>query len=125
MTGFGFVGGKALDKALQLPDFFLVLFVLVPQQLLHQLAGFIPKIVVAHIEIDFAVINIHNMSAYVVEEMSVVGNHDHSSRVILQKIFQPLDGKDVQVVGGLVQQNNVRLAEQGLRQQDFHLFLAL
>ncbi len=48
-----------------LSSVFLVLF---PHQLLHQLAGFIPEIVVAHIELDLVVIDIHNMGADIVQK---------------------------------------------------------
>ena len=45
---------------------------------------------------------------------------DHAGEV-QQEILQPVDGLDVQVVGGLVQHDDVRVAEQGLGQQDLHL----
>ncbi len=61
------------------------------------------------------------MGADVVEKMAVVRHHDHRARVIHQKILEPADGRDVQAVRRLVQQNDVRLPEQGLRQQDLDL----
>ena len=41
--GFGFVCGKALDKVLQIADLFLFFLFWFADELLHQLAGFVPK----------------------------------------------------------------------------------
>jgi hypothetical protein len=41
---------------------------------------------------------------HVVEEVPVVGDRQHSTRVLLQVLLQPLDRLRVQVVGGLVEQ---------------------
>ena len=40
----------------------------------------------------------------------------HAAAEIDQQIFQPLDGIEVQVVGGLVQQQHIGPCHQGLRQ---------
>ena len=50
-------------------------------------------------------------------------HHDDGALEVQQEVLQPVDGLNVQVVGGLVQQDDVRLAEQGLGQQHLHLFL--
>ncbi len=42
---------------------------------------------------------------------------DHRAIAVVQHIFQPADGVDVEVVGRLVQQQNVRVGEQRLYQQ--------
>ena len=48
--------------------------------------------------------------------------HDeHRAVVIHQEIFQPDDARKVEIVRRLVEQDNVRVAEERLRQQDFHL----
>ena len=49
LLALGFVGGEALDKLLQLGDLFRIAFVFIADELLHQLAGFVPEIVVADI----------------------------------------------------------------------------
>ena len=123
LTGFGLVGRKTLDEALQLPDLVLFFLVLVAQYPLHQLAGLVPEVVVADIDFDFVVIHVHNMGADVVEKMPVVGDDDDGAHIVHQKILQPADGSDVQMVGRLVEQDDVRLAEQRLREQDLDLFL--
>ena len=50
-----------------------------------------------------------------------MGDHDDGAGEIQEEIFQPVDGFDVQVVGGFVQHHNVRIAEEGLGQEDLHL----
>ncbi len=46
--------------------------------------------------------------------------NDHAGEV-QQEVLQPVDGLDVQVVGRLVQHDNVGVAEEGLSQQYLHL----
>ena len=45
---------------------------------------------------------------------------DHAGEV-QQEVLQPVDGLDIQVVGGLVQHDDVGVAEQRLGKQDLHL----
>ena len=52
-----------------------------------------------------------------------MGNHDDRTEILGQKVLQPGDGVNVQVVGRLVHEDDIRIAEQRLRQQDFHLFV--
>ena len=49
-------------------------------------------------------------------------NDQHRSRIFHQKILQPGDGFDVQMVGRLVEQDDARIAEQRLREQHLDLF---
>ena len=44
-------------------------------------------------------------------------NDDHGGIVLIQSVFQPADGVDVQVIGRLVQQQHIWFGEQSLRQQ--------
>ena len=52
-----------------------------------------------------------------------MAHHDNEALVGHEKVLQPLNGRQVQMVGGLVQQDDVRLAEQCLGQQHLHLLL--
>ena len=52
-----------------------------------------------------------------------MGYHQHRSEVFRQKFLQPPDRLNVQVVCRLVQQDNIRIAEQRLRQQYLHLLV--
>ena len=123
LLALGLVGGEAGDELLQLLDLILLAAVLVPDEPLHQLAGLIPEIVVAHVHFDPAVVHIHDAGADGVQEVAVVAHHQHQALVVHEEILQPLDGREVQVVGGLVQEDDVWLSKEGLGQEDLHLFL--
>ena len=52
-----------------------------------------------------------------------MADHDDEALAVHDEVLQPLDGLDIQVVGGLVQEDDVRLSEEGLGQQHLHLLL--
>jgi hypothetical protein len=52
-----------------------------------------------------------------VEEVAVVGDGDERPVVLAQELLQPADGVDVQVVGRLVEEQGLGVAEERLRQQ--------
>ena len=56
-----------------------------------------------------------------VQEAAVVGDHDGGARRVDEVVLQPLDVLDVQVVGGLIQQENVGLFEHSTGQSQLHL----
>ncbi len=58
------------------------------------------------------------------QEAAVVGDEDDAAGELLEEAFQPADRFDVEVVGGLVQQQHVGLAHQRLRQQHAALHAA-
>ena len=57
------------------------------------------------------------MGTYTVQKVTVVRDDDHGAVAGHQNVFQPADGVDVQVVGGLIQQQYVRVRKQRLCQQ--------
>ena len=59
-----------------------------------------------------------------VEEIAVVRNHDVRAAVVLEKVLEPFHGGDVEVVRRLVEQQQVRFAEQHLRKLDLCLLAA-
>ena len=65
--------------------------------------------------------DLHGPVGHMVEEGAIVRNQDHGPWVVLEEAFKPLDGFNVEVVGGLVQQQEVRGNEQKLAQFDPHL----
>ena len=54
-----------------------------------------------------------------------MADDDQRPGKIHQEILQPGDGPVVQVVGGLVQQQDVRISEQGLGKQQYSLTTAV
>ena len=123
LFGLGLIGGEAGNKGFQFGDFIFNLFVLLFDEPLHHLAGFVPEFVVAHVHFDFGIVNVHDMGADIIEEVAVMGNHDNGTEVLGQKVLQPRNGINIQMVGRLVHEDNIRIAEQSLCQQDFHLFI--
>src|SRR5687768_5764667 len=65
------------------------------------------------------------MGADLVQKMPVMGNDNQAAVVGAQMVLKPVDGIEIEIVRGLVKQQNVRVAEQGLRQQDAHFLSAL
>ena len=122
LTGFGLVGGEAADEFLQLLDLLIGTLFLVVHHALHELGGLIPKIVVADIHPNLAVVDVHNMRADIVEEVTVMRDDDDRALVIREEVLQPLNRADVQMVGRLVEQQNLRIAEQCLCQHNLDLF---
>ena len=50
-----------------------------------------------------------------------MGYNDNGVVKVDEEIFQPADGFQIQMVGGLIQQQDVRIAEQSLGQEYFNL----
>ena len=65
-----------------------------------------------------ATIKFQDAGREVLQERTVVRNEQHGTLELLQRFFQPGDGADVQVVGRLVEQQEIRLGHQCLGQQD-------
>jgi hypothetical protein len=60
----------------------------------------------------------------VVQEVPVVGDGDHRSRVLLEEALEPLDGLGIEVVRGLVEEQQVRVLEQQPGERDAPLLAA-
>ena len=55
--------------------------------------------------------------------MSVVTHHEHTLLQVAQILLQPLHGVEVEVVGGLVEQQIVGMTKESLGQHDAHLLV--
>ena len=106
---------------MQLCDLLLRLLVLVLDEPLHELAGLVPKVVVADVHFYLAVVYIDYVGADVVEEIAVVADDEDGSLVVHEKVLKPHDAAEVEVVRRLVEQNDVGIAEQRLRKQHLDL----
>jgi hypothetical protein len=54
-------------------------------------------------------------------KVAVVRDHDDGGVALVQHVLQPADGVDVEVVGRLVEQQDVGVGEERLRQQHAQL----
>ena len=95
-----------------LPGAFLLLLLLQALALLLQ-----PRRVVALERIAPAALQLQHPAGDVVEEVAVMGHHHHGAGVIVQRMLQPGDAFGVQMVGRLVQQQQVGLFQQQLAQR--------
>ena len=64
------------------------------------------------------------MGAHRVEEVTVVAHHQHGVFKFREIVFEPCHGVEVEVVGRLVEQKVVGVAEKGLGKQHAHLLVA-
>ena len=99
-------------KFLQLLDFFLFLFVRFLHLTDEQLAGLIPEVVVTGIELNLAVVDVCDLCADLVQKVTVVGYDDNGVLEIDQEFLQPVDRVEVEMVRRLVEQQDIRIAEQ-------------
>src|SRR5829696_4080117 len=74
--------------------------------------------VVALVGVGPAAVELEDPLGDVVEEVPIVGDGDDGAGVLLQVLLQPRDALGVEVVGGLVEQQQVRRLEQQLAQRD-------
>ena len=71
-----------------------------------------PRRVIALVGNALASVEFENPSRHVVEEVAVVRHTQHRALVLFEVLLQPIDGFRVEVVGRLVQQQDVRLLKQ-------------
>ena len=65
--------------------------------------------IAAGVTVNFSLIHFHNPGGHTVQEITVMGNHHEGSTETDQKVLEPLGHLTVQMVGGLVQNQDIRL----------------
>ncbi|MNS66209.1 hypothetical protein D3C72_994110 [compost metagenome] len=76
--------------------------------------------VAAFVQVQLALLDVQHMVDHGIEEVAVVGDQQQRAGVALEPVLQPQDSVQVQVVGGLVEQQQVGRAHQGLGQVQAH-----
>ena len=74
--------------------------------------------VIALIDSKPLAFNLENAISNPVQEETVMRNNQHAAGISLQKALQPLYHADIQMVGRLVQKQEIRLPDKGLSQTD-------
>ena len=122
LLGLGRLRAKAVDEGLQLLDA-LALIAVGRRQLIAALGllAQIRIIVVAAVELHALVPDLDRPVDRHVQEVAVVRDQQVRARIVRQIRFQPVAGFEIQVVGGLIEQQQARLFEQQLRQRQAHL----
>ena len=79
------------------------------------------EVVVAREGGELAAVDLDDLVHQAVHELPVVGGHHHRALEALEKALQPEDRLQVQVVGGLVEEQRVGALQQNLREGHAHL----
>ena len=82
----------------------LLLHAVEVDHLLHDEVGVVPSVLAG-----LAVLNLHHLGGHLVQEVTVVGDHQEGAVRLEDVILQPLDSVDVEVGGGLVHDEDVAL----------------
>ena len=118
-------GGKARDEFGQLRNFLFALRVLRLDLRTYLCLGHDHVVICAGVGDDGFVVNVSNVGANAVEKVAIVRDGDDDAVVHVQKSLQPVDRIQVKVVRGFVEQQGLRMTEQGLRQQHADFLSAL
>ena len=118
-------GGEAGDEVVELGDLLLALLVLALDAGAD--AGLLEDhvVVAAVVDDDGLVVDVGDVGADVVEEVAVVRDGDDGAVVADEEVLEPVDGLEVEGVGGLVEEQGFGVAEEGLGEQDADLLAAL
>ncbi len=116
LLGLAGLGLEAVDERLQVRA--LGLLALEADLLLAQLLGAqaLERAVVAGVELRPALVEVQGVGDHAIEKLAVVRNDQQRARVAAQPLFQPQHGIEVEMVGGLVEQQQLGRAHQGARQ---------
>ena len=120
LLGLAGLGLEPVDETLQVRAFDL--FLVVGDLLLAQVFGALAfeAGVVADVKFGPAFVQVQGVRAQAVEEFAVVRDHQQRARVLEQPLFKPQHGVEVEVVGGFVEQQQVRGHHQRPRQVQAH-----
>ena len=102
----------ALEREAKLPELGLLFFILLELQLEPRLLFLHIERVVAAVELCLAVVDLHDAAHDAVKKIPVMRDREHCALKLLDVFLQPLDAVHVQMVGRLVEQQNIRLFQQ-------------
>ena len=111
---------EALDEGLDVS--YLLLLILIGTQLLLPALG--PQVDIL-VVLDLVVIHpsagyLQRAVGYIIYKCTVVAHQHHCSGAGAEELLEPLNALDVEMIGGLIEQEHVRTAQQKLCQLDAH-----
>jgi hypothetical protein len=120
LAGFGRFGPETGDEAFRLADHGLLVvkggpLQFQPLRLFHQIVG-----IVAPIHAQFAQAQLPGNRGDPVEKGPVMGDDDHCPLVLEEKILQPGQRIEIEMVGRLIKEQQGRFFEQQLGQEQPH-----
>ena len=65
------------------------------------------------------------MRTDIIQKMTVMRNDQHRAEIIREEILKPADRVDIEVVRRLIEQDDIRIAEERLREQNLDLLVAV
>ncbi len=120
LLGFRGLRAKTVDERLQVRNLALLFRIgrLLQCELLraHQLE----LRVVARVRDELAVVDVHDAVDHAVEEIAVVRDEEQRAGIPAEPVFEPQHGIEVEVVRGLVEQQEIRARLQRLREVQAH-----
>ena len=90
----------------------------------NELRRFVPKCVISGVKAHFAEVDVYDVCAHGIEEVTVVRYDDYRAVELGEVIFEPGNGVHVEVVGGLIEQQNVGIAVKCLRKQHAYFLIS-
>ena len=125
LAALGHVGGESAYELLKLLLLLLGLYLLVLRLAKGELRALVPEAVVAGEHGHLAEVDVDGLCGHGVEEVTVVAYHEHGLVLVYlaEIVLKPLHGVEVEVVGRLVEQQVVGLAEKGLGEHHAHLLV--
>jgi len=116
LARLGGLGAEAVNKALDIDNALLLLLVIGLH--LHQpfSALALKGRIVAFVAEQLVMLDMENDLTHTVDKIPVVGNQHQGTGIAFQPLFQPQAGVHIQVVGGLIEQQQVGRAHQRLGQ---------
>ena len=115
---------ETIHDALQTRDFFLLRIIVLHQLIIIFFLAFHEVRIISWITGRCAILNFIYHIYNVIKKHTVMGNNNDRLRIIFQIRLQPLDRCDIQVVGRLVQKQNIRFAQQQFDKCDLRLLSA-
>ena len=121
LLGLGRLVAEAVDKYFQLLDAFALISIR-RFQLLSPL-GLLGKVlvVVAAVEEKLPVPDFDRLLHRDIEEVAIVGNQQEGIRIFVQVFFEPVAGFEIEMIGRLIEQQQVGPLEQELCERQAHL----
>ena len=83
-------------------------------------AGLHEGVVAAGVERQLAALQMQDEFAASVEQIAVMADDQHGAAIALEEILQPQHAFEIEIVGGLVQQQQIGRREQDRRQRHAH-----
>ncbi len=121
LRGLRCLVAEAVDEHLDARDLLVLLALRLPQALEHRVALRDVLAVVADVVGQLAQVEVGDARDDRVEEVAIVRDEDDGVRIRAEIFLEPVARLEIEVVRRLVEQQQVRPAEQQLRQRDAHL----